>query len=77
VYLVGLTSDGVPSGNYGRRDSEIGGTQSDVVEMQRRLLYTAMIRAGQKLTMTTTEGMEHPLLADLDERLCQLERAIG
>lgn len=71
VYLVGLTNDGVPTGGFSRQSDEKAEAESDVVETQRRLLYTAMIRAGKTLTMTTIAGREHVLLADLDERLYQ------
>jgi superfamily I DNA/RNA helicase len=76
VYLVGLTSDGIPGGDLGTREDTSAETRSEVIEMQRRLLYTAMIRAGQSLTMTTITGLEHPLLADLDERFCHRERVM-
>jgi superfamily I DNA/RNA helicase len=43
VYLVGLTTDGLP----GRRvdDSTTDDESTATQEMQRRLLYTAMVRA--------------------------------
>ncbi|MGH2486709.1 MAG: 3'-5' exonuclease, partial [Ktedonobacterales bacterium] len=77
VYLVGLTNEGVPGERFATGDGISDETRREVLETQRRLLYTAMIRAGKTLTMTTTTGMEHPLLADLDEQLCQREHVAG
>lgn len=71
VYLVGLTQDGIPGSPSGATAEDV---QRDGLEMQRRLLYTSMIRAGQTLVMTTIAGKEHALLADISDELCQRER---
>lgn len=70
VYVVGLTREGIPGA---RTRSDVSETQQETLEMQRRLLYTSMIRAGQTLIMTTTAGNEHPLLADLPSEVCRRE----
>lgn len=72
VYVVGLTKDGIPGSPSDAASDDV---QRDGLEMQRRLLYTSMIRAGQTLVMTTIAGKEHLLLADVSDELCQHERA--
>ncbi len=67
IYLVGLTSDGIPGWSKG---ATIEGVEQSRIEMQRRLLYTSMIRAGQTLTMTTITEQEHVLLADVSDEFC-------
>ena len=62
VYLVGLTEGGIPGSPT---DSAADELEDDQLELQRRLLYTAMIRAGRTLTMTTIAGQEHSLVRDI------------
>ncbi len=56
VYLVDLTARGIPP------TLTAGAPNEETLELQRRLVYTSMCRAGQTLTMTTLLGEEHPLL---------------
>ncbi len=72
VYLVGLTADGLPGGQ-GSADNSLDMPRDGRVA-QRRLLYTAMIRAGRTLTLTTIADGHHPLLDDLDEDVCRWVR---
>ncbi len=56
VYIVGLSADGLPLDPM--RDAESYANQ-------RRLLYTAMIRAGRTLTLSTVRESQHRLLREL------------
>lgn len=67
VYLVGLTEGGIPGASPETSADEL---EDDHTELQRRLLYTAMIRAGRTLTMTTVRGQMHPLIKDIREDVC-------
>lgn len=60
VYIVDLTADGLPLDPL--RDAESYANQ-------RRLLYTAMIRAGQTLTLSSVRERQHRLLQDLSPDL--------
>lgn len=65
VYIVGLVNHGLPGWMDVRKPGSL-----EANEMQRRLLYTAMLRAGQTLVMTTVQRNEHPLLRDLVGNVC-------
>lgn len=67
VYIVGLTTNGLP----GARNDHPDGADDESLERQRRLLYTAMIRAGSTLVLSTIAGNEHVLLSDLRDADCQ------
>jgi superfamily I DNA/RNA helicase len=67
VYLVGLTEGGIPGVPPETSADEL---EDDHAELQRRLLYTAMIRAGRTLTMTTVTGRMHPLVKDIRDDVC-------
>lgn len=60
VYMVDVTTNGLPMDYV--RDAES-------YAIQRRLLYTAMIRAGQTLTISTVRGRQHKLVQELDPAL--------
>lgn len=60
VYIVDLTTSGLPLDRI--RDAES-------YAIQRRLLYTAMIRAGLTLTISTVRGHSHRLIQELDPAL--------
>ncbi|HEY7834814.1 MAG TPA: 3'-5' exonuclease [Ktedonobacterales bacterium] len=67
VFLADLTRTGIPGP---RADQDADGDSVLPGGLQRRLLYTAIARAGRSLTLSTIEGSEHPLLAELPADLC-------
>jgi superfamily I DNA/RNA helicase len=75
VYVIGLTADGLP-GAETSTPIAVEAPRSGLM-VQRRLLYTAMIRAGRTLTLTTIAEAPHPLLDDLDDDVCQRVRVQG
>jgi superfamily I DNA/RNA helicase len=70
VYLVGLTEGGIPGAPPETSADEL---EDDHLELQRRILYTAMIRAGRSLVMTTIAGKEHRLVDDIGDNVCKHE----
>ena len=54
-----------------------GGPRKAELPSSRKSLYTALARAGQRLTVSTVFSQHHPLLEELDQGQCQIEGSCG